>query len=320
MSSGPSSMEIRQAAASDKESVICIHGNVYDGLDYIAEYFDDFLACPLTTPYVAVVQNKIVGFIATFIVDQGKTVITRAGRLSASVGGQGLYKQFQAHVLKMSGTSRHAFTALNTNPAANKETFRAVNKLILSKPLTRFLFDAHVLQSLEESRKKTLNNPSDEDIKHFFSSPAIRKYLFPKERIIVDWVPYRLTEANISLLCWSGKRTKVFSDISVDTDGSVRGLLTFSTIIPVKRPAYNCNFDIYGTDTATLKDHVISHMRYIRVKTIDSTSLLVLVEPDFNIHALEDVFREIGMQRSEWRDSENPDNIYSYQLLFEKEI
>ncbi|XP_045215484.1 uncharacterized protein LOC123565760 [Mercenaria mercenaria] len=312
-------MRIRQATSADKESVIGIHNNVYDGLDYIAEYFDDFIACPLTTPYVALIKNEIVGFVATFMVDEGKTVITRAGRLSPSVGGQGLYKQFHAQVLKASGTSRHAFITANTHPAANKETFRAVNKLILSKPLTRFLFDARVLQSLVEPSEK-LHSPSDADFKHFFSSPAIRNHLFPKERIIVDWVPYRLTEANVSLLRWSGERTKVLSDISVDTDGMVSGLLTFSTIIPVKRPAYSCNFNIYGTDTTTLKDHVISHMRYIRGTAVGVISLLVLVEPGFNMQVLEDVFKEIGIQRSDWRDSENPEIIYSYQFLFEKEL
>lgn len=55
-----SSMTIREATPADKEDVLNLHDNVYDGLDYIAEYYDEFISCPLTTPYVALVDNKIV--------------------------------------------------------------------------------------------------------------------------------------------------------------------------------------------------------------------------------------------------------------------
>lgn len=314
-----SSFVVRQASPSDKEAILNIHGNVYDGLDYLPAYFDDFMSCPLTTPYVALVDDKIVGFVATFVVDGGKTVVTRAGRLSPDVGGQGMYKQFQTQVFKVSDVSRHAFVTVNAHPSADKDSFRSVNKLILMKPLTRFLFDARSLPTAEEN-VETLHVPTDEDFKYYFSASAIRSSLFPRERILVDWVPYRLLYANIPLIRWSGKRTKIYSDISVLDDGHVIGLLTFSTVIPVQRPPYVCNLNIYGTDTSSLRNHVTSHISHIRSATDGVTSLLVLVEPEFNMQELEQTFKEIGLQKSEWHDSERPDKVYSLQYLFEKEI
>ena len=53
-------LSIRLATLSDKDDVIAINRNVYEGRDYLDAYYEDFIKCPLTTPYVAIIDNKIV--------------------------------------------------------------------------------------------------------------------------------------------------------------------------------------------------------------------------------------------------------------------
>jgi hypothetical protein len=53
-------LSIRLATSPDKDDVIDINRNVYDGRDYLRAYYDDFMTCSLTTPYVAILDNKIV--------------------------------------------------------------------------------------------------------------------------------------------------------------------------------------------------------------------------------------------------------------------
>lgn len=51
---------IRHATLEDKDDVMRIHENVYEGSDYLPEYYDEFMACSNTTSYIAIINNKIV--------------------------------------------------------------------------------------------------------------------------------------------------------------------------------------------------------------------------------------------------------------------
>lgn len=51
---------VREAREDDREEVLGIHNNVYDGLDYLPVYFDYFMSCKDITPFVLLHKNKIV--------------------------------------------------------------------------------------------------------------------------------------------------------------------------------------------------------------------------------------------------------------------
>lgn len=193
------------------------------------------------------------------------------------------------------------------------------NTYYIFQLITKFLFDVGSSKSLD-TPIGVLKLANDDDIIMYLSTDAIKQYLFPKNRLIVNWVPYRDIVTNIPLLR-SGKRTRICSDVSIREDGQVKGLLSFSTTTEYKNPTFACVLDIYGTDTTKLKDHVVSHILYAQDLTKGgATTFVVFVKPTFDMDVLGKVCGDVGLRRSEWRDSEHPEMIVSEQYLFENEI
>ena len=53
-------LEVREATLADKEAVLNVHDNVFEGSDYLPVYYDHFIASPDITPFVILHENKIV--------------------------------------------------------------------------------------------------------------------------------------------------------------------------------------------------------------------------------------------------------------------
>lgn len=74
-----------------------------------------------------------VGFIVAMIVDDSKTVVTRAARVSRDYQGQGIRKMLVEQVFRSFKGRMHAMTTGDDNPAVNRQSFLCVNKKILYK-------------------------------------------------------------------------------------------------------------------------------------------------------------------------------------------
>lgn len=71
-------------------------------------------------------------------IDDGKTVVTRAGRSSPLMAGKGVYKALKKHGLleaRTRGATVNAFSVFNTNLAIYSHSFRLKNKEIFNKVL-----------------------------------------------------------------------------------------------------------------------------------------------------------------------------------------
>ena len=51
---------IRRATIEDKEVVLRINDNVYEGRDYLPSFYDHFLSSPAMLPVVMLYEDKIV--------------------------------------------------------------------------------------------------------------------------------------------------------------------------------------------------------------------------------------------------------------------
>ena len=54
---------IRAATVDDKDDVLAIRDDVYDGHDYLPAYYEYFVSSPGFTPYIMVYDGEIVRFI-----------------------------------------------------------------------------------------------------------------------------------------------------------------------------------------------------------------------------------------------------------------
>ena len=72
-------------------------------------------------------------------VDEGRTVLIRAGRINPKYERKGFVKYFEAWLAdwrKENNIEKIAFTASDANPAVTRDTFQLKNKLILTRVRT----------------------------------------------------------------------------------------------------------------------------------------------------------------------------------------
>ena len=157
---------------------------------------------------------------------------------------------------------------------------------------------------------------TDDVLTTYINSEALSKYLFPHERVIVDFVPFRLMDSNIPFMSESSEFLEVFSDIRTE-DGAYKGLLSFGSLYKVKTVPYRYALDVYGTDSNSLKSHTDKHLMRMKRKASVTTTLVVILDKTFKQETVEETLKQLGGTQS----NDDPDSGYHYQqLLFEKNL
>ena len=75
--------------------------------------------------------------------DDGHTVVSRAGRITPRYTGRGLYRYLDQHLIdwaKESQMAVKAFTVTSYNESVTKPSFLSQNKLILNMVYTRYIY------------------------------------------------------------------------------------------------------------------------------------------------------------------------------------
>ena len=185
--------------------------------------------------------------------------------------------------------------------------------------LTYFIDQKSIkLKDSDMNSAMKLTEVSDESFVSYIESQEISKYLFPHDRIIVNWIPFMVTKSNIPLMK-SFKFTNVYSDVSIES-GSCEGLLSTGTLYPVKEPSFLLNLEIYGRSWQSLRSHLVRHLMVLKEKTTGITNVLLFSDGGCPPEKIMEVFLELGSSRQEWRDSKNQNMVYSEQFLYEKDL
>ena len=176
-----------------------------------------------------------------------------------------------------------------------------------------YYFAGQGLRFLDEDIRNTnrLNIVSDIQLSQYFKSKEISQYISPGGRLIVDAVPYKLIEANIQSMVQPREFTVVYSDIKEEAD-KCSGLLSFGLVFPTPQPQYKYVLDMFGSDTKSLRIHIVKHLLRLREKTDGVTAMLVFVPEELDIRLVDTVFEEYGITRHPHK-SANP-RLKSKQL------
>ena len=109
---------------------------------------------------------------------------------------------------------------------------------------------------------------SDEELATYLRSGSIKQYLFPKARVIADYIPCKLLESNIRFMKGPDDFTTRLSDVQSDGDHCA-GLLSFGTVYLCKENTIlHCVLEIYGTSTSSFRKHVMKHLSIVKQKAI----------------------------------------------------
>ncbi|XP_063405807.1 uncharacterized protein LOC134689765 [Mytilus trossulus] len=202
-------------------------------------------------------------FILMTTVDDGRSVVTRAGRVSKEYAGKGIAGTMLKWIdiggpLYRPEVIWHKTTGSRTH----SPLLQLISKGTYNKTLEqdfRF-YDTHkrTLQNKYSVIRK--ENPSlksesiDEKVLgEIIASTDHKQYLFPEDEIVVDQVPYRAIKSNAPLII-SKRTTVVVSDLNCPQ----RTLLSISNFwqAPI---GMVFNFNAYGCLSDNTKEHLILH-------------------------------------------------------------
>ena len=161
---------------------------------------------------------------------------------------------------------------------------------------------------------QNLNQVTDSQFAGDIRSQTASQYLFPKGRIVVNNVPYRVMEANIPAIREQKDITVIYSDVNFDYLGIPKGVLSIGSLYPVPKPAYAYNIELYGSAFDSIRSHIIRHLLRLKEKTLDLTSISVFVDEDFQFDVIDKILSDLGMQRRPWREQIH----VTKRLMFEK--
>ena len=168
------------------------------------------------------------------------------------------------------------------------------------------------------SSAMALESVTDQKLSVYLASNSVQEYLWPERRMIVDMVPLRTIETNITYMRGPEEFTAIFSDIRTENDKCC-GLLSFGTVFKVQKHPYHMNLDIFGSDTRTLMEHIVRHLLVLKSKVKGEAAVLAMVQEDYDMEKLDSVFKSFGVERKIWFDSTYPSLRYSKLYLYERD-
>ena len=154
---------------------------------------------------------------------------------------------------------------------------------------------------------------SESNLSKYFKSKAMCDYLAPEGRMLIDVVPYKMIDANISFMMQPRQYMEVYSDVNQSED-TYSGLLSFGLLFPIARPQYKYMVDLFGTDYQSLRSHIVKHLMRLKRETTGVTALLIYVSDEFDVKKLDDLMSEFGITRHPHESKELPSRqVYAFE-------
>ncbi|KAL3854206.1 hypothetical protein ACJMK2_013484 [Sinanodonta woodiana] len=305
---------MRRATAEDKNKVLVLSEKYHGDLDYLPSYYESFLQNPVAVPFVISKDSEIIGYMCGFVIDNGETIAQRAGRISEKFHGRGYLKllseQIIAEARKIYNIQRMVSAVNCDNPyIQSKSLWEMYSSVISTKYMLRYVVIPSQLINSELPNNRPLKNMPIHGVAEYFDTEVIRKHLFPEDRIVINWIPYRLLPSNLSLL--ECENTVCASDVQV-CNRIVSGLLSIATFYTIRRPRYAYSLDLYGSDISSVRYHLLYHLKFIANELKDLACLSIVVGKELDKQKLLDVIAECGLIKL--TDSGDPSKTLQYYM------
>ncbi|VDI27801.1 Hypothetical predicted protein [Mytilus galloprovincialis] len=268
--------------------------DVYEGYDYLPDRFHKLISSSSIEGYAASIDNKLVAFQLVNLLDDGRTVLTQAGRVDKEYEGTGLYNaldSFTQHNYNLLGRQR-TFSFDEHNQTLMKHLYARKMETVMSRDVSAYHVKSH-----KEILKNNTIGPSNNNtifpvhLKEVFKSEKTSRELFPEGRMLCFYVPYKLKDSNIPLIYSQG--TKVLGSF---TEGSL--LVTAGTSFQCSK-GHVFVLDVYGTLNETFVKHILQHFRHVDLRFFN--------EPmEINVHCMDsgnqyiaDAMNQLDIQKDE---------------------
>uniref|UniRef100_A0A0B7A0F0 N-acetyltransferase domain-containing protein n=2 Tax=Arion vulgaris TaxID=1028688 RepID=A0A0B7A0F0_9EUPU len=203
MSTEPSDVIIRKARPEDYDDLMEM-GDVYGGKDYLICHYHSYFDDPAIYPLVAEIDGKAVGYYMNHIIDNGRTLIKRAGRVHPKYRGKGTFHLLSEALDKyrkefFPGVGYEVFGTTNRADRAAKEFKDKGFVELIRKRILNMTVRLNELQGLD-NQVPTVTKMTYDDIRLLFANDEAVNRLIP-QRVLFNWfLGYRIVESNIKYI------------------------------------------------------------------------------------------------------------------------
>ena len=273
----PEQLNWRLAKASDFDDVVKLSEGIYNGYDFIPVVFHQWLKRENVAIMMLYADKRLIGLEAGHIVDDGKTLVRRGGRIAPNLRGQGLvgemvpaWQQYVSAVFPK--VSRQRFSTFVEVKAKGISPFK---KVLERDELSYFVeekskedFDRRDIYPWEvlcvdsaATKELEIESCTQEYFSDVILSSAETQKLFPNNVLVFDWCPYEPLRSNIELIPEKNHRLYFFVEKSF-IKGGPRSFSYGVHTETVKATKWEAT--VYTDDPAVFEAHLLYQFKLAR--------------------------------------------------------
>ena len=269
-------LTFRPAGPSDFDEILKLSEGIYDGVDYVPVRYQTWMKMDNVTVLLAFSGERLAGLLVGTVVDEGRTLLVRAGRTLPELRGQGVFKRLIKEGVDFMGRrypnycrERYVTEEKDDDPSLTKIT--QVGLLISHAKKKNFRLD-HFSTSdnpiqLEACSKEYLCNV-------IFSSPLAQK-LFPDNAIILGNFSIEPLRSNIDN--WL-QEYNAYSAVEKCSDGAFPRSVSFGVMSRRVKYVY-WSVAVYTSEPVLYEAHLLHHFKRA-CKVIDDDFIFKLVQDE----------------------------------------
>ena len=210
-------LSCRLARVNDFDDILTLSEGIYNGHDYAPVRFHTWMKVENSTVMISYVDKKPAGLLVSSVVDEGRSFISRAGRVLPEFRGQGVHKlQRKA----MDEFVRKKFPNVRRKLSTKlEENFPFGRKLLGLDNLNCYVEKSTLLthQIPEVKSSVEVISCTKEYLYNVIFARRTAQKLFPDNVIILDWFPIEPLGSNMDYLL---QEHNVYFAVEKSTDGT----------------------------------------------------------------------------------------------------
>ncbi|CAC5378051.1 unnamed protein product [Mytilus coruscus] len=266
---------LNRVSLDDYEKVMTIRNKeeVFDGRDRLPFQFHRIVGSSNTLAFAALLEDDSIAFSLAYIIDNGKTCVSKSSRVATKHEGKGVMKWLfkeMVDVVKAS-TGVLNLASLYFYESEERRTLHLTKSKAITtvdRAFTEFYINRRNLFTSKE--KFSINTTSKiklldrQQLEVLLTLPHTSASLFPECRVVIDLVPYRPIKPSVAYMIQTTK-----SVIGSNLDDANSSLISFGNYSEVYQGLLYY-IDLYGNVMKNIEAHIQYHME--RIKNIESES------------------------------------------------
>ena len=199
-------LTIRLAESTDFDKVSKLSEGLYGAHDYLPVIFHQWITLDNLAVMLALDGEKAIGLLACSVVDDGKTIVRRGGRVLPECRGQGVFRELshgldeyvRSHFLHVCRERQSTYTS--QIPISKDSPWRRVSEY------DALYYDVQEKTSRANEHKLSLEDRleiescTNEYFSNVILSHPLSEQLFRNNLLVIDRVPFQPLRSNIDLI------------------------------------------------------------------------------------------------------------------------